>query len=239
MKKTSLGFLLAFLFSACAPQADDLPTVRIVVSPAAQPVSGAIAQCIPGDESVGFSIEMQYPNTLDAELPDLLVRLGEPGSDSGFAAQLAWEKIELIVSVGNNVDISRVAAADLFGGRIQNWSELNGQDLAVELWAGTASDEARQAFQANVLLGPVSGNTHLATNPVTALEAIADNAGAVAILPAAWTDATVRRIDLGVRVPVIAITAAEPTGVIRELLACLQGPVGQAELGKKYTPYLP
>jgi hypothetical protein len=239
MKKTTLGFFLAFLLAACAPQASDLPTVRIVVSPAAQPVSMAIAQCIPRDESVEFSIEMQYPNTLDAETPDLLVRLGEPGSNSGFAVQLAWEKIELVVNVGNNVDISREAAADLFGGRIQNWSELSGQDLAVELWAGPASDEARQAFQANVLLGPVSGNTHLATNPTTALEAVANKTGAVAILPAAWADATVRRIDLGVRVPVIAITATEPTGVIRELLACLQSPVGQAELGKKYTPYQP
>jgi hypothetical protein len=238
MKKINLGLFLAFLIAACAPQASDLPTVRIVLSPAAQPVSAAIAQCIPRDESVEFSIEMQYPNTLD-ETPDLLVRLGEPGSNAGFAAQLAWEKIELVVNIDNNVDVSREAAADLFGGGIQNWSELNGQDLAVDLWAGPASDEARQAFQSDVLLGQVSGNTHLAVNPDTALEQVGNSAGAVAILPAAWTDATSRRIDLGLKVPVIAITPTEPTGPIRELLACLQGPIGQAELGKKYTPYQP
>ncbi len=235
MKKVSTTFLVLLLLTACSPQASELPTIQIAVSPAAQPVSQAVARCVPNDGGVAFSIEMQYPNTADIEGFDLLIRLGEP-TEEGFAAQLAWEQVELIVNPGNNVDISNVLAADLFGGRIQNWLTLNGEDVPVNLWAGPDSDEARQAFESDVLLGSVSSNTHIATNPETALEAVAQDPGGVAILPAAWADETVREVNLGVEVPVIAVAADEPTGPLRELLACLQSPVGQEELSKQYTP---
>ncbi len=236
MKKAAVAFLVILLFTACSPQPSELPTLRIVVSPAAQPISEAVARCVPNNGDVAFSIEMQYPSTADLEGSDLLIRLGEPG-EAGFAAQLAWEQIALIVNPGNSVEISSTAAADLFGERIQNWSELNGEDLPVNLWAGPDSDEARQAFESEVLLSSVSSNTHIASNPETALKAVAQDPGAVAILPAAWADETVREVDMGLQVPVIAIAGEEPTGPLRELLACLQSPLGQEELSKQYAPF--
>ena len=237
MKSLALALVVILLLSACSPPASNLPTVRIVISPAAQPVSEAISRCVPLDANMGFTIEMRYPNVSDSEEFDLSIHLGEPNAESGFSAQLAWEQILLIINQENQVDISSDNAAYLFSGRIQNWAELGGQDLPVELWAGPKGDEARQAFQSSVLLSPVSGNTHLATNPANALETVAKNTGAVAIMPAAWADETVRRIELGVEIPVIAEAAEEPTGAIRDLLACLQSPIGQAEISKKYTPF--
>lgn len=237
MKKSALVLLFILLLTACSPQASSLPTLRIAVSPAAQPISEAMANCAPINTETGLSIEMSYPNTVDFAKFDLLVRLGEPAQEPLFAAQLAWENIILIVNPGNDVEISREIAASLFSGRVQNWSELGGEDVAVTLLAGPESDEARQAFEQSVLLGSISGGTRVATNPTAALEAVGNNPGALAILPAAWADETVRQIDFSVQVPVIAAAASEPTGAIQDMLACLQGPIGQAVISNQYVPF--
>lgn len=237
MKKLPLVSLAVLLLSACAPQPSELPTFRIVVSPSAQPISAAVANCVPIDGQAGFSIEMQYPTTVDLDEFVLLINLGEPSQEGVFATQLAWEEIALIVNPGNDVDISRDVAISLFRGRMENWSELGGDETPVSLWAGPESDEARQIFEGRVILGSVSGDTRVATNPDTSIAAVANDPGAIAIMPAAWADETVRQIDLDLQVPVIAVTKDEPAGPIRDLLACLQGPKGQESISISYTPF--
>lgn len=237
MNRFLAASLVVLALGACNPQTS-VPTIHIAVSPDAQLVSEAIAKCMPTNTDVSLSIQMRYLSSVDLSDFDLFVRLGEPSQGSNFAAQIAWEKIDLAVNIGNSVDISRETAANLFGGRIQNWSELSGDDAAVGLLAGPDSDEARQAFQAEVLLGaPVSGNTQIITNLDDALEAVVNDPGAVAILPAAWIDDTVKQIDLEIQVPVIAMAPKEPIGIARDLLACLQGPIGQMELSKNYSTF--
>lgn len=237
MKKFALAILALHLLAACGLQGPNLPTLRIAISPAAQPVSTAISTCASVNEEMNFIIKVQYANTIGLDDFDLLIHLGEPEQEAGFAAQLAWEQLVLIVNLDNDVDISGDIASALFSGRVQNWSELGGDDVTVSLWAGPESDEARQAFEANILRGSVSGETRVATNPETAFEAVANDPGAAAILPAAWADERVRLIDLGVQVPVVAVASEEPTGPIRDLVACLQGPTGQESLSYRYTPF--
>ena len=237
MKRLLHAGLAILLLSACSPQATALPIHRVAVSPAAQPVSEAVAACVPIDDASNVTIETRYPVTADLDEFDLLIRLGEPDPDAGFAAQLAWEEIILIVNRNNNVDLTRDEAISLFSGRTANWSELGGEDVAVSFWAGPQSDEARTDFESQILLSLISGNTRIAANPRAALNAVASDLGAVAILPAAWADETVEQIDLGLQVPVIAVAADEPTGVIRELLGCLQGPTGQDALSNSYSPF--
>lgn len=235
MHRSALAALLLLVFSACSPQTSSPPPIRVAVSPGAQPLSQAIAGCVPTE--TGLALETGYPSAIDPLEFDLVFRLGEPEPDSGFAAQIAWEEIVLIVNPANQVGISRETAAALFAGRVQNWSELGGSDLAVSLWAGPESDEARRAFEESVLRGTVSGGAHLTTDPGAALEAVAGDPGAIAIMPAAWVDETVRQIDLDVSVPVIAVAGDEPAGAARELLACLQSPAGQNALSNDYLPF--
>jgi hypothetical protein len=235
MKKPVLAILVILLLSACSPQAAETKTLRIAVSPAAQPVSEAIAYCVPTD--TGSSIEMRYPHTIELSEVDLLIQLGEPTNETGFAAQLAWEEVVLVVNPGNQANISRDRAASLFSGRVQNWTELGGNDATVSLWAGPEGDEARSSFETGVLLHSVSGGTHIATNPAAAMEVVANDPAATAIVAAAWTDETVKSIDLGLQMPVIAVAAEDPSGAVRDLLACLQGPVGQAAISEHYIPF--
>ncbi len=237
MKTFKFGLLLGFsmLVSACSPQPEAGPSLHIVLSPAAQPVSAAVAACMPNVENLSAKLEARYANFVDLDDVDLFVRLGEPAEEPEFAAQVAWENIVVVLHPDNELDLSRSQLADLFSGRVEDWSELAGEAAAVSLWVGPESDEARQAFEADVLLGsPVTGAANLATNPEDVLAAVAADPAAAGILPAAWADESVRAIELEVELPVLALAAGEPSGAARQLLACLQGEVGQAALAELY-----
>jgi hypothetical protein len=237
MKLLVFAFLISILLFACSPVESDFPTLRIAISPAAQPVSEAVAACAYPAEENELSIEMRSPDTIGTDDYDLLITLGEPNADAGFAAQLAWEEIVLIVNHSNNATVSRETASALFTGKMSNWVEIGGPDSSVSLWVGPESDEARNLFETEVIHGEVTGNARIAASPQIALEKAATDLAAISMLPAAWADETVRNIDIDLLVPVVAISAEEPSGAIREILACLQGPVGQEALAERYLPF--
>jgi hypothetical protein len=230
---------VAFLIiSACASAPAEAEELRIAISPAAQPASAAVLACLPRDESVHISFDALYPTAVELDNVDLYVRLDEPQEQPAFAAQLATETIVIITNAADQ--LSRSQTADLFSGRVSNWSELGGEDLPVELWVGPTSDEARQAFEASILLsGPVAGDANIATDAQQILDAVAANLGAAGLLPAAWASETAAQIDLGIELPVLAIAAQEPSGSARDVLSCLQGSLGQAALAEKYAPLQP
>jgi len=242
MRTLKFGLLLCFsiLASACSPAPEAGPSVHIALSPAAQPVSTAVAACMPNDENLAATLDIRYTHFVDLDEVDFFVQLGEPAELPEFAAQLAWEEIVVIVHAENELELSRSHFMDLFSGRVEDWSELGGEARAVSLWVGPEGDEARQAFETLVLLGgPVTGSANLATNPEDLLAAVAADPAAAGILPAAWADETVRAIELEVELSVLALAVEEPSGAARQLLACLQSEVGQAALAELYSPLEP
>lgn len=236
MKWLPLVAVLLFITS-CAPGTAEAEELHIAISPAAQPASSAVLACLPRDQSIHISFDEFYPAAIQLDKVDLYIRLGEPQESPAFAAQIATESLVIITSAVDQ--LSRSQAADLFSGRIGNWSELGGEDQPVELRVGPASDEARQTFEANILLGsPVSGDANIATDPQQILDAVAANPGAAGLLPSAWASEAAQ-IDLGVELPLLAIAAQEPSGAARAVLSCLQGSLGQAALAEKYAPLQP
>jgi ABC-type phosphate transport system substrate-binding protein len=237
MKLLIYTFLLSAILFACSPAQSDLPNLRIAISPSAQPVYDAVSTCARVSDEITLSMEMRSPNTIDFDEVDLLITLGEPGADVGFAAQLAWEEIVLVVNHSNNATVSPEIAASLFNGEIINWVEIGGPDASVDLWVGTDSDDARRLFEEQIIHGAVSGNAHIAATPQIALDKAAIDLAAISILPAAWADQSIRKVDLNLVVPVIAVAVEEPSGAIREILACLQSPFGQEALAEHYLPF--
>ncbi|MEX2144375.1 MAG: hypothetical protein WD740_07245 [Anaerolineales bacterium] len=237
MKLSKLAIpLLLFLAGACSPQADERPTLRIVLSPSAHPVRAAVAACMQEFDNLTAIIEMRHPSVVDLTEIDFFVQLGEPEQQAGFAGHLAVERVVVILHPSNKMKLSRAYIADLFSGRVQDWGALGGEELAVNLWVGSDSDETRRAFETEMLLGsPVAGSAHLVTNPEKLLAAVAADPAAAGILPAAWVNESVLAIETGIELPVLALAAEEPSGAAREVLACLQGEVGQAALGELYA----
>ena len=238
MRTFKLAFILCLglVASACSPQAEARPSLRIALSPAALPASAAVSACLQRVQDVSVSIEVRHSSVVNLEDLAFYIQLGEAEEEPGFAAQVATENVVIVVHPSNQLEFSLAQVADLFSGRVQNWSEVGGEEAAVNLWVGAESDESRMAFEARILRGsPVAGSAQLATNPEDLLAAVAADPAAAGILPAAWVDATVQAIEIGIELPVLALAAEEPSGAGREVLACLQGGVGQAELGKLYA----
>lgn len=229
-------FLMALLLAACGG-ASNAPAeeMRIALSPAAQPVTPALLDCLPQDDNVNVRVETIFPSQLDFGEYDFYIRLGAPDERPAFAAQIATERVVLAVNAAQTVQaLTASQAAELLSGRVENWAQLGGDDEAVLLFAPPQSDEARRALEALLLRVPLSGQAIIATDPQTLLDNVAANNGAAGILPAAWADESVRAIDLDISLPVLAIGAAAPQGAARSVLACLQSAAGQAALAEVY-----
>ncbi len=226
MKFKTFAIFAILVLSACTGTGAPQTSLRIVISPAAHPVSAVVLTCAPTSEDISVSIDSFYPGSFALADYDVFIRLGDPDDDAGFVAQIATEEIVIIANPSLGIEqLTRSEAADLFSGR----------SGTAAIWIGPESDEARQLFSAEILLGsPVSSTASLAASPEQMLAEVSADPNAVGILPAAWASESVATIDLGIQTPVLAISATEPTGAARDLIACLQSPTGQAGLGEEY-----
>ncbi|MGH2583107.1 MAG: substrate-binding domain-containing protein [Anaerolineales bacterium] len=233
--------LIAFgglvLLSACS-SATDQSILNIAVSPSAQPVSDAILACASTSGEVFTTIDILYAGTFELADYDLFIRLGESDEEVGAILPLAKERVGVAVNNGLSLgSVNRNALVEILTGRISSWSDLGGPEEPLIIWVGPESDDARGIIEEELLRGaPIAGNARVAPNPSALLDSVATDPGSIGILPAAWADERVDVIDLGIEVPVLAISANELEPEARDLLACLQGSTGQAVLSERYAP---
>ncbi|HRN51389.1 MAG TPA: hypothetical protein PLC52_03510 [Anaerolineales bacterium] len=226
--------LIALILAGCGSPAAEPQSLRLAISPAAYPVAEAVMACLPTDGSVAVTIDSVYPSEIDYSDYDLYIRLGAD-RNAPFAARLAEERILLAASGSLSVNtLTSLQAAELLSGRIRNWAEVGGPSADVWLFLPPNSDETVQAFSSNVVRGAFSGQALIAFGPDVVLQNLAGNTGAAGLLPAAWADDSVRTYDFNVSLPVLALAAQTPEDAARSVLACLQGPSGQALLAESY-----
>lgn len=234
MKRTLL--FLCILLTACGARATSIEALHIGLSPNAQPISAALLACLP-QEGVEVTIDSLYPSQADLSQLDVYFQLGVPSQRPAFAAQIAEERAVFVVNSAQNLrSLSALNVAALLSGRIRSWEELGGGTEDVLLFVPPDGDEARRALSASLRAG-IGGQALIATGPQTLLENVAANSGAAGILPAAWAaqEPALRAFDFDVSLPVLALAAQTPQGPARSLLACLQGPTGQAILAESYV----
>jgi hypothetical protein len=228
--------LLALLLAACGGAPTETPTIRVAITPAAQPVNAAVGACLP--RGVALDLDVVYaPAYADY---DLVIQLGEPSELPPVAAQIASEQISVALDPKNDLDLDRELLAAIFSGRADDWADLGGEPGAIQLWVGPKEDEARTAFESAVLRGAaVFGGAHLATDLTAILEAVAADPNAAGIVPAALADDSVELNAADIELPVLALAATEPAGAARDLLSCLQSELGQTWLAQHYQPLEP
>ncbi len=226
--------LLGLLLAACSPAPVQAQLLQIGLSPAARPLQAAIGACLPADQDLSANLQVLYPNQVDLADWDLYFQLGEPETQPGFAAQVAWEQLALALPSDHVVHLSAAQAAQLFRGQIGNWSELGAAAAEISLYLPPAGDEARQAFEGAILQGQVAGDALIAAAPAEMVAAVAADPGGVGLLPQAWAGPGVTLVGLDLRLPVLAVADGPPQGAAQALLACLQGPQGQAVLMELY-----
>jgi hypothetical protein len=240
MKKTlliSLSLIALLFASSCSqetPEIESLDVVTVAITPSARHTSLAVSTCASTISNASFEISEVYPSQAEA---DLVIRLGEPNPPAVFAAQIAVEELVIVLHPDNPAgSLTLDQVQKLFGGNIQNWADLGGANDPVTVWSLLPADETRGIFVQLVLNnGLIASNAFLTPNPEIMASTIASNSGAIGYLPKSWSTPDLSAILPGVSFPVLVIAEVQPQGAAQELVACLQGELGQ-ELLSAYFP---
>ncbi|MEW6568105.1 MAG: substrate-binding domain-containing protein [Chloroflexota bacterium] len=168
----------------------------------------------------------------------LAISLLDP-PDGWFATPLATEAIVVVVHPSNPVrDLSLDDLADLFTGRIADWSALGGETVPVQLLVPTPEDGLRQRFEAVVLdEASVWPGARIAPSPEAIVSLAQADRGAIGYLPLSQVVSGLRVLRLdgvdpeaaslaGGRYPltftIVATAPEEPTSAVRDWLVWLQ-----------------
>jgi hypothetical protein len=203
-------FLLScfFLFS-CAPGIP--PTtpelVTVYSTSAAQPWLPPLYVCA---ESSAVISRVDDPESADVSL-----RVGEPPFLESPAYQIDTEEILIITHRQSPVqNLTLEEARALFTGQ---------GDPSVQVWVYASEEDVQEVFDQTVMAGRgITPSARIAVNPQHMSNTLVNQANTVGILPRHWKAGDAREVFSSGTVPVLAITNAEPQGVIKELIACLQ-----------------
>ena len=112
---------------------------------------------------------------------------------------------------------------ELFSGRINNWKDVGGNDLPVQVWTYSPGEDIQDIFSGAVMHGePVSSFARLAVSAQAMSDGIGNTPGSIGYLPRRWKAGNTREALNAVTVPVLVITRTPPEGPEMELIACLQ-----------------
>lgn len=205
------------------------------VTPALRPFWPVVQTCAAQQDETVFVIhERFYDTDFDA---NLFIHLGEPPELPVFSVPLAQETIVAVVHAQNPMNtFSSRQVQDIFHGAAQSWSDF-GSEGTIQVWALLEGDETRQHFD-RLVLQPVrlTPNALLAPDAELLAQSIAKDPAAIGYLPGAWANEQLKAIELGIQVPVLALTNSEPQGALRDLLVCMQSDFGQSALPENYSP---
>jgi len=225
--------------AGCTPTQEPItaptPTVIVLdITPAARPVVPAVIACDAALTNLHVNLEERYaPESRSG----LLIRLGEPENPSSFLAQIAADELAVVMHPDNpatSLTPSEIQA--VFSGQVTNWAEYNGSDTSVQVWVPIPVDEIRIQFDSQVMQGvPIVSDARLAPDPEIMQTVVGSDPGAIGILPASWQASSLHRILTGVRLPVLVVSSQPPQGLAAELVACLQGEIGQQALQEMYS----
>ena len=211
-------FLISILWlGACAPATQTGSSTEIVsvyATSAAEPWLIELYAC--ADRS---SVVLNFTATS----PDISIRVGEPKTLVSPAYRIAEEEILIVTNRESPMqNLTPEEAQALFAGK---------RDPSVQVWAYAPREDLQVAFDALVMKGqPITSFARLAAGPQQMSDILNADENAVGIVSRHGSPSTgsgqglgtVREVYSAGTVPVLAITKSEPTGVTRELIACLQ-----------------
>jgi hypothetical protein len=151
----------------------------------------------------------------DPESADVSLRVGEPPFLESPAYRIDTEEILIVTHRQSPVqNLTLEEARALFTGQ---------GDPFVEIWVYASEEDVQEVFDQTVMAGRgITPWARIAVNPQHMSDTLVNEANTVGILPRHWKAGDAREVFSGGPVPVLAITNAEPQGVIKELIACLQ-----------------
>jgi len=204
-----LLLLSSLFFFSCSPATPTVtpPLITVYSTSAAQTWLPQLYECA-GTSSAISRVD-------EPTAADIVLRVGEPPFLNTPAFQIDTEEILIVTHRQSPVqNLTPEGARELFAGR---------GDPSVQVWVYASGEDVQDVFDQVVMMGrSVNTSARLAVNPQQMSDTLVNESNAVGILPRHWKAGNVREVFSVATVPVLAITAAEPQGVMQELIACLQ-----------------
>jgi hypothetical protein len=142
------------------------------------------------------------------------LRIGEPVALTTPTYQIGSE--DILIVTHRESPVQNLSADEAYALFAQGQSN-------VQVWVFSEGEDVQQAFEAAVMRGmPITSQARLATSPQQMSDTLNADKNAVGILPRHWKAGTVRDVFTISNVPVLAIVKAQPPGVIKDMLTCLQ-----------------
>jgi PBP superfamily domain len=229
--------LALVLLAACQPaQPPVTPATPVILTvqatPALQLLAAQFHACAKEMGNTGvvlldFSSQNQAALTLrwgaGSGIPDRT----EP---QGYAAVIGQEELAVVVNPRNpreSISLSDVQA--IYSGALRAWPQTSPPG-EIQPWTYPSGDDTQAVFDANILNNqPASARVvSLAPDPAAMREAVAGDPAAIGFLPRRWVDGTVKALAVEgiepdrMRQPILAISKAEPQGMEKTWLICLQ-----------------
>jgi len=202
-------FLLSALLCSCSPATPSATPHLITVysTSAAQPWLSKLYAC------AGTASAISRGD--DPSAADIILRVGEPAVLHSPAFQIDTEEILIVTHRQSPVqNLTLEGARELFAGH---------GDPSMQVWVYASGEDVQELFDQIVMAGrSVDPSARLAVNPQQMSDTLVKESNTVGVLPRHWKAGDVREVFSVATVPVLAITASRPQGVIQELLVCLQ-----------------
>ena len=202
---------LLFLLSSCTtgtPQTTP-QIVPVYSTSAAEPWLTELYRCAAHQSGVVlFRVD-------DPASADIALQIGEPPFLSSFAYQIDEEEILIVTHRQSPIqNLDREGVQALFMGL---------GDPTVQVWVYASDADVQRVFDQFVMEGRVvTTSASIAPNPQVMSDTLVNQPNAVGVLPRHWKAGDARDVYSAAVVPVLALTAGEPQGAARELVACLQ-----------------
>lgn len=243
MSKRWTWLLVFVLMSACgAPTATPTPTrtlslVHVQITPVLRPWVTDLYSCANQIPDTSLVLSEIAPTAMDFGKTDFSLRMGAPDPLPGFSAPIGEEEIVVVVNPANQIDqLTLDQLRGIYTGRITNWGEVvqdapmageKNSSQAVQVWSALPGDDLGSSFTALLEGQSLLHRINQAPTPQAMLQAVAEYQGAIGFVTRRWLDSTVwnvRVVDGGnlLQQPVLALSATEPQGPARALVACLQ-----------------
>jgi hypothetical protein len=172
-----------------------------------------------------ISVEQRAADFLDLKSANMVIRLGNPGTITGFPYQIGTDDLLVIVASKNPTKVlSAEQTRELFTGQIRNWKTLDEKDAPVQVWVFSDGEDIQEIFDQTVLEGsPVSSGAFLAANLDDMVQAVGKDVFAIGIITGRWKTGNLTSVYKAANdLPVLAISLSKPQGTLANIIACMQ-----------------
>jgi hypothetical protein len=238
-----LGLILSLAACGVPEESTPAPTpeaIQVAYPIALKPWADKFAGCASTNPLVALYYNQSPSVDTNIISNNVELSLGEPTpiKEASYLSQVGLEQMAIIVNQDNILSqLSSDNLQSIYSGQTKYWDGAPGQ--RIQVWVLPNGDPVRMYFDSAVLHSyPLTSEALLAPDPEAMLEAISRDANAIGYLPGSFlttmdptlvSKAKTIKVDTTLqdklKQPVVAMTQTEPSGLMRELLICVQAVV--------------